>query len=139
MNSLELFGKRLKELRKLNKLTQEQLAELIGLDPKQICRIENGACFTTFETLQKISKIFNIEIYDLFYYEHKQTKDALVKEMNEIFKNASDDKIELIYKLVKAITFYASSSSLSSSFFILSNTIFAISLAIIRCVAAGQF
>ena len=28
-----------------------------------------------------------------------------VKEMNEIFKNASDDKIELIYKLVKAITF----------------------------------
>ena len=105
MNSLELFGKRLKELSKLNKLTQEQLAELIGLDPKQICRIENGACFTTFETLQKISKIFNIEIYDLFYYEHKQTKDALVKEMNEIFKNASDDKIELIYKLVKAITF----------------------------------
>ena len=103
MNSLKLFGKRLKELRKLNKLTQEQLAELIG--PKQICRIENGACFTTFETLQKISKIFNVEIYDLFYCEHKQTKDALVKEMNEIFKNASDDKIELIYKLVKAITF----------------------------------
>ncbi len=105
MNSLKLFGKRLKELRKSNKLTQEQLAELIGLDPKQICRIENGACFTTFETLQKISKIFNVGIYDLFYCEHKQTKDALVKEMNEIFKNASDDKIELIYKLVKAITF----------------------------------
>ena len=62
MNSLELFGKRLKELRKLNKLTQEQLAELIGLDPKQICRIENGACFTTFETLQKISKIFIYKI-----------------------------------------------------------------------------
>lgn len=102
MNSLKLFGKRLKELRKINKLTQEQLAELIGLDPKQICRIENGACFTTFETLQKISKIFNVEIYDLFYSEHKQTKDALINEMNEIFKSASDEKIELIYKLVKA-------------------------------------
>lgn len=79
MNSLELFGKRLKELRKFNKLTQEQLAELIGLDPKQICRIENGACFTTFETLQKISKIFNVEIYDLFYYEHKQKMHLLKK------------------------------------------------------------
>ena len=105
MNSLKLFGKRLKELRKLNKLTQEQLAELIGLDPKQICRIENGACFTTFETLQKICATFNVEIFDLFYYEHKKTKDALIEDMNKIFKNASDEKIELIYKLVKTVIY----------------------------------
>lgn len=105
MNSLKLFGKRLKELRKLNKLTQEQLAELIGLDPKQICRIENGACFTTFETLQKICTTFNVEIFDLFYYEHKKTKDALIEDMNKIFKNASDEKIELIYKLVKTVIY----------------------------------
>ncbi len=102
MDSLKLFGKRLKELRKIHKLTQEQLAEIIGLDPKQICRIENGACFTTFETLQKIAKIFNVKIYDLFYSEHKKSKDALIKEMNEIFERASDEKVELIYKLVKA-------------------------------------
>lgn len=105
MNSLKLFGKRLKELRKINKLTQEQLSEIIGLDPKQICRIENGACFTTFETLQKISKVYNVEISDLFLYEHKKTKDALINEMNEIFQSASDDQIELIYKIVKAINF----------------------------------
>lgn len=105
MNSLKLFGKRLKELRKINKLTQEQLSEIIGLDPKQICRIENGACFTTFETLQKISKVFNVEISDLFLYEHKKSKDALINEMNEIFQSASNDQIELIYKIVKAINF----------------------------------
>lgn len=105
MNSLKLFGKRLKELRKINKLTQEQLSEIIGLDPKQICRIENGACFTTFETLQKISKVYNVEISDLFLYEHKKTKDALINEMNEIFQSASDDQIQLIYKIVKAINF----------------------------------
>lgn len=105
MNSLKLFGKRLKELRKINKLTQEQLSEIIGLDPKQICRIENGACFTTFETLQKISKVFNVEISDLFFYEHKKPKDALINEMNEIFQSASDNQIQLIYKIVKAINF----------------------------------
>jgi len=103
MYSLQSFGKRLKEIRKSKNLTQEQLAELIQLDPKQICRIENGACFTTFETLQKISKIFDIEISDLFYCEHKQTKDALIKEINNTLINASNDKIELIYKLIKAV------------------------------------
>lgn len=105
MNSLKLFGKRLKELRKINKLTQEQLSEIIGLDPKQICRIENGACFTTFETLQKISKVFNVEISELFFYEHQKPKDALINEMNEIFQSASDDQIQLIYKIVKAINY----------------------------------
>ncbi len=103
-NTLQLFGRRVKELRKSHKLTQEQLAEIIGLDPKQICRIENGTCFTTFETLQKISKNFNVDIYDLFYYQHKQPKDALIKEMNEIFINAPDETIELMYKIVKAVT-----------------------------------
>ena len=103
MNTLQLFGRRLKELRKLKKLTQEQLAELVGLDPKQICRIENGGCFTTFETLEKIAKIFNVNISDLFYCEHKKPKDALIKEMNEIFENASDENIELIYKIVMAV------------------------------------
>ena len=103
MNSLQLFGRRLKELRKQRKLTQEQLAELVDLDPKQICRIENGGCFTTFDTLEKIARIFNVTIYDLFYCGHKKPKDALIKEMNEVFRKASDENIELIYKIVMAV------------------------------------
>ncbi len=103
MNSLQLFGRRLKELRKRRKLTQEQLAELVDLDPKQICRIENGSCFTTFDTLEKIAKVFDLKIHDLFYSEYKKPKDALIKEMNEIFLDASDEDIELIYKIVTAV------------------------------------
>ena len=60
---------------------------------------------STFETLQKISKVFNVEISELFYYEHKKPKDALINEMNEIFQNASDDQIQFIYKIVKAINY----------------------------------
>ena len=103
MDALKLFGKRLKEIRKEKNITQEDLAEIIGLEPKQICRIENGTCFTTFEKLQKIAHILNVEIHDLFIFSHKQPKDALIKEMNEIFLNASDSKIELIYKIIKSI------------------------------------
>lgn len=103
MDTLKLFGKRLKEIRKNKNITQEQLAEIIGLEPKQICRIENGACFTTFEKLQRIANTLDVEIYEFFKYEYKKPKDALVKEMNEIFQNASDENIELIYKIVSTI------------------------------------
>ena len=35
MDKLKLFGKRIKELRKKNNMTQEQLAEKIGVYQKQ--------------------------------------------------------------------------------------------------------
>ena len=37
-----LFGKRIKELRKERSLTQERLAELIGIDTRNLIKIENG-------------------------------------------------------------------------------------------------
>ena len=105
MNTLKLFGKRLKEIRKSKNITQEQLAEHVGIEPKQICRIENGTCFTTFEKLQKIAQTLDVEIYEFFRFEHKKPKDALIKEMNELFTNAPDEKIETIYKIVTTLLF----------------------------------
>ncbi len=103
MDTLKLFGKRLKEIRKCKNITQEQLAEQIGIEPKQICRIENGTCFTTFEKLQKIAHTLNVEVYEFFRFEHKKPKDTLIKEMNELFINAPDEKIEIIYKIVTTL------------------------------------
>lgn len=103
MDTLKLFGKRLKEIRKNKNITQEQLAEQIGIEPKQICRIENGTCFTTFEKLQKIAQTLDVKVYEFFRFEHKKPKDALIKEMNELFINASDEKIETIYKIVTTL------------------------------------
>lgn len=104
METLELFGKRLKEIRKSRHLTQEKLAEIISIDTKQICRIENGSCFTTFETLQKISTALNISLYELFNYEHKKSKNVLVKEINDTLDKMSENNIELVHKIVNAIS-----------------------------------
>lgn len=103
MDKLKNLGKRIKELRKNKKLTQEQLAEIVGIEQKQICRIENGACFTTFETLDKMASTLDVEIKDLFKFNHLNSKETLIKSLNKMFKNASEEKIQLIYKLVYEI------------------------------------
>ena len=48
------FGKRLVELRKEQKLSQERLAEYIDIAPRNLSKIETGVTFPSVENLEKI-------------------------------------------------------------------------------------
>ena len=55
-----LFGKRVKELRKQHSYTQERLAELVGIDTRNLIKIENGQTFPRANTLDKLIEVFSI-------------------------------------------------------------------------------
>jgi len=60
------FGKRLKELRKKKKLTQEGLAQLADIDYKYIQRLEGKSPSSpTLNVLEKLAKAFNISLSKL--------------------------------------------------------------------------
>ena len=103
MNNLELFGKRIRELRKTKSLTQEQLAERIGLDVKQISNLETGSCFTTMATIEKLAECFNCEIYQLFNYSHLKTKDEIIPIILKKLTNASEKELQIIAKIIDNI------------------------------------
>ena len=105
MDGQKLFGKRIKELRKMLNMTQEQLSEKLGVFQKQIGNIETGTTFTTMANIEKLAHIFGVEVKDLFDYEHKHSPSELKKEINSILLNASDKQTELIYKIVKDIIY----------------------------------
>ena len=100
MNNLKLFGKRIKELRKNKKLTQEQLGELVGIDFKQIGNIETGTYFTTMPTLEKIAKALDVEIYELFNFNHNNSREILIENIIKMIKEASDDDLKIIYRII---------------------------------------
>ncbi len=103
MNQLKLFGKRVKELRKKNNLTQEQLAEKIGVYQKQIGNIETGVCFTTFQTLEKLAQVFNVEIEELFKISHLNTREEIINNINEMLQNAKDTELSVIQRVIQSI------------------------------------
>jgi len=103
MNNLKLFGKRIKELRKSKKLTQEQLGELVGVDYKQIGNIETGTYFTTMPTLEKIAKALDVEIEELFSFSHIKDKELLLNELSKMLNSAQEHELKLVYKVVKTI------------------------------------
>jgi transcriptional regulator with XRE-family HTH domain len=60
------FGKRLKDLRKKKKITQEELAELANLEYKYIQRLESKKPSSpTLNTLEKLAKAFNTTVSKL--------------------------------------------------------------------------
>lgn len=58
----ERIGNRISFLRKLQGLTQEELAMRTGLQRTHISRIENGKYAVTLETLQTIAKALNHKV-----------------------------------------------------------------------------
>ncbi len=103
MNNLKLFGKRIKELRKKKKLTQEGLAELVGIDYKQIGNIETGTYFTTMPTLEKIALSLDVEIEELFQFNHYKERDKLIKVVKKLLNDATDFEVKTIYRIVKDV------------------------------------
>lgn len=103
MEEQKLFGKRVKELRKQKNLTQEQLSELLGVFQKQVGNIETGTTFTTMGNLKKLAEILGVEIQDFFNFNHHKLRKELIEEISMLVKGASDEKLRLVYRIVKDI------------------------------------
>ena len=60
---------RVRELRKLKGLTQEQLAEVIGVSRQTITAIEKEKFDPSLTTAFKMSKLFDLPIEDFFLFQ----------------------------------------------------------------------
>ncbi len=63
---LKAFGKRVAELRKAHGVTQQQLAEDIGVSVVTVAYIETGKQWVRPKTLGNIAKSLGVHISDLF-------------------------------------------------------------------------
>lgn len=60
------LGKKLKELRKSEKLTQEQLAEKLKISRVNYTRYETDAVRPDYETLMLLADFYNVSLDELF-------------------------------------------------------------------------
>ncbi len=83
------FGKKVKELREALSLSQEALAEKIGIHRNTLARIEGGENFLSYETLVAMKEALGVEYKDLFDFDTTALKDPLkafklkLAELNE--------------------------------------------------------
>ena len=80
MNQVKI-GKFISECRKNINLTQEQLAEKLGVTSKSISRWENGKTIPDYSLLESLCKILNVNMLELLKGEKENKDDALIKDL----------------------------------------------------------
>lgn len=98
-----LLGKRIKELRQLRHLSQQELAEQIGIDQRNLSNIECGNTFPS-KSLTRLANALNIDLQELFDFEHYNTDENNMKAY--ILKNLetlSSSDLKTVYRLIRSM------------------------------------
>ena len=104
MDIKRAMGKRIKIVRQRSGLTQDQLAELVGLSPKYISGIERGVENPTMDILLRIAKALEVEPYDLFLFgESEESEKALRKGIEKMVREADKEKLQLYFDVMRNI------------------------------------
>ncbi|CDE89042.1 TPA: XRE family transcriptional regulator [Candidatus Gastranaerophilales bacterium HUM_20] len=105
-NIKKILGNNVRNLRKAKNLSQEKLAEIIGLERDSLSSIETGRAFTSSEVIANISNYFNVEPSLLFksdFIEHTDKEVNLKKEINRLLSDCCHELLEKIYNIIIAL------------------------------------
>jgi transcriptional regulator with XRE-family HTH domain len=99
----ELLGARIREIRKERQLSQERLAEKVGVEPKQISRIEGSKSSPSMETLEAIARELQVEMKDLLDYQHLKGDEPIEDQALRILRMMDDKTKRLAIRLLRTL------------------------------------
>ena len=101
-----LLGKKIQEVRKSKNLTQEKMAELLGIETSSLSNIERGKYYPTAENLAKIADILDIEPFKLYVFSHNKSISEIKSDINEMLAKANEDELRLVYRVLTSLLNY---------------------------------
>jgi transcriptional regulator with XRE-family HTH domain len=103
-DELTLVGRRVRELRKRRRLTQEQLAKLAGVHEQFVGAIERGRANPTLKALTKLAAALGVSLADLVDYEAGSGDPKQIRKLlREAIKQAGDQELLLLYRIHRSL------------------------------------
>ncbi len=109
---MEKIESKIRNIRELKNLTQEYMADKLGISQAAYSKIENGNTKVSYEKLQDIAKIMGVKVEDIqsfdtqkYFHSFNNIKESnidsvVVHSMDETIKKLYEDKIVLLEKLL---------------------------------------
>lgn len=105
MDRKVLLGKRIREIRKIRKLSQEALAERAGISAQYVSNIERGKENPTLDMLFTLADALKVTLAEMCDYETVQTMDRqrLHSLLRDLLKTADPERLRTAVKILKVV------------------------------------
>lgn len=104
MTDAQLFGKRLRAVRKAAGIKQGLLAKALDVDPKHISRLEGGKVKPSFELICQAGKFLKVSPGLLLELEAAEENASLLKErIRRLLEPADVKQLQRAYRVLKAL------------------------------------
>jgi len=97
-----VIGKKIRQFRKLKNLTQFELAEKVGLNEKQISRIEMGLNYPTYTTFVKLIDVLDIDVAN-FIVDESTEISMYENKINNFVKVSNEAELKMYYEVMQSI------------------------------------
>lgn len=96
------IGQRIRKLRKAQGLSQEQLAERIGISVTHMSHIETGNTKLSLPVFMRIADELGVPTDDLLH-DPSASQDASIHEIDELLAHCSPQQVRIISDIVRAV------------------------------------
>jgi transcriptional regulator with XRE-family HTH domain len=106
MEAKRAIGIRVREIRKLRGLTQEQLAELLDRSVEAVSLLERGQVSPNFETLERLGERLGISLKDLVDVPggDNPRQAELIIQLTEIARTLDEDRLRIAIEQIRSLS-----------------------------------
>ncbi len=97
------IGQKIRKFRKIQGLSQEELAEKIGISTTHMSHIETGNTKLSLSVFVDIANALNVQTDDLLNDRDIVRTDRANKELSEILETCTSEQLNVIADVVKAV------------------------------------
>lgn len=102
MMNYYMIGQRIRKFRKINALSQEALAEKVGISTTHMSHIETGNTKLSLSVLVNLSHALGVSTDDLLFGQSSVNKNTLMINIVETLESCNAQELAIIMDIIKA-------------------------------------
>ena len=97
------IGQRIRKIRKARGMSQEDLAEKIGISTTHMSHIETGNTKMSLPTFAAIASALETRTDEILYDESVEGRSVSIAYINEMFDSCTTQQIRIMEDIIKAV------------------------------------
>jgi len=102
-SATELLGARIRELRKAHGLTQDYLAEILGVEQQYVSLMEHGKRYPSLDRLIRIAEVLKVPLPTLFEFVHLADETDRARTIGEMLEELNEDSQQQAFKIIQSV------------------------------------